>query len=306
MAKTTRRKASHHKKIAVHHAKVRAQAVPTRFVYYGIGFVAIALFLASQATYTQNFTGKNVLGDESGSDQQQQQEQQQQQLQQQQQEQQQMNQQQNELEVQNQNGSNIKMKVEDNGAVHLEGEGPGGVHFQFQQQPNGEAQLEAVNDKGEKLATASGEAKNLENELKGKDISISSSDGEMEVSHNGLKVRTHFPLSVNPTTGQLTVTTPAGVKTVAVLPDDAIKNMLANGFLTNVASGSATATQSGIYQLAMHNGEPVYQISGDKTQRLFGLFPVTTPRTIYVSTQNGQPVAQTQSWLAQLVGFLSF
>lgn len=317
MTKIKHKKVVHHKKSVVHH-RPQMGSTSVRYVYYGIGFVAIALFLASQATYTQSFTGTNVLGDQNPGDQQQQaQQQQQEQLQQQQEtaqhaqeqaqqggnqgQQPQVNVQQNELEVQNANGTSLHIKQEDNG----------GVHFQFRS-INGEVQLEGVNDQGEKLSTVSAKVKDLENKLKDKDINISTADGQTEVEHNGVKARTNFPLSIDPTTGQLIVTTPAGTKDVAVLPDDAIQNMLRNGFLTNVASGSGTTegSPSGVIAsslpITMQGNESVYEIQGEKTQRLLGLFPVTSPRTVFVSTQNGQAIGQSQSWLSQLIGLLSF
>ncbi len=303
----------------------KASGLSLQRFYYFLGFTVIALAVASQVTYTQDFRGTSVLGDESSQNIQQQQQEQLQQQQEQQQhaaqqgaeqqnqvtQQNQVNVQNNESEVQLSNGVKVKTKVEDNGTQKIEAESTG-VHFKFQN-TNGETKIEAVNDIGEKVSTADAEVKRLEKSLQDKEIAVSSTDGVMEVEHNGIRARTNFPLSVDPTTNQLVVTTPAGKKTVAVLPDDAIKNMLANGFLTTIASGSAntsgatsSAAVAGAFQMAVHNGTIVYEIQGEKMQKLLGLFPVTTPRTVLVSAQTGQAVAQNQSWLSTLISFLSF
>lgn len=316
-----------HKAVSRHHSSVRTaprrERTGVRYIYYGIGIAVFALLASSQFTYTQDFRGA-VLGDDSSrnqqedqkSQQEQQQEQQKQQEQEHQQEQQggkqdtsEVNVQKNELEVQNENGTKLKVKVEDNGIQKVEGEGEK-FHFKFSGS-DGNLKLEAVNERGEKLATGEAEARRLEKELSDKEIKVSSQDGSMEMERNGFKVRTNFPLSINPSTGQLTVTTPAGIKTVAVLPDDAIQNMLNQGLFTTVtaASGSATASGSGFltnsFAMTLRNGEPVYQISGEKQGKLFGLIPVTLPRIVYVSAETGQAVALSQSWLSQIMSLLS-
>lgn len=326
-----------HRRTQTIHKTAKPTGLSLKHLYYFLGFTVIALILVSQITYTQILSSPSVLGDDSslsgsgrsnggggssgggpgsggtittieqhptqspeihpsgpqgqnpvG-----------------------VNVQKNETEIQLSNGTTINTKVEDNGSGKVEIVRPG-IQFKFETH-NNKTQLEAVNDHGEKVSTADAEIKRLEKDLETKDISISSEDGELEVSHNGVRARTDFPLSIDPITNQLVITTPQGQKIVAVLPDDAIKNMLAGGYLTTIASNSAdiqgasgSGVISGSYLLSLHNGTVVYEVQGEKTQKFLGLFTVTTPKTVLVSAQNGQAVEQSQSWLATLISFLSF
>ncbi|MCL4360638.1 hypothetical protein M1555_05315 [Patescibacteria group bacterium] len=209
----------------------------------------------------------------------------------------------NETETQGQGGTTLQTNVEDNG----------GVQFHFQAQ-NGEVQLEAQDAGGNTLKTRTQERERtrLEQELQDKGIDVSSSDGELMIHKANVGAVSHFPLSVDPLTNSLVVTTPAGQKTVTVLPDAAVQNLLSRGIMP-VASGSATmsgttagGTPPSPIALTLHNNELVYQVEAQQQHRLFGFIPVTMPTTAYVSAENGQVVSETNSLLSQLVGLLSF
>lgn len=58
-------------------------------------------------------------------------------------------------------------------------------------------------------------------------VKIRSLKNSYAVIRDKIAAQTHFPLMVNLDTNELIVTTPAGQKTVTVLPDQAVKNMLA-------------------------------------------------------------------------------
>lgn len=282
-------------------------------IWLPLGLAVIALAALSTTTYTQEFK-TNVLGDtnEQENEQQKQQLEQQQEAQKQAAEQQQeaqkgsvqVNVQQKEMEIQNANGQTIKAKVEDNGSRKVESSF-GGVQFKFEDHA-GEMKLNAVDSEGNHVATAEAERKILEKEFADEELKIASKEGEIELEHNGQRVRTNFPLSIDPVTHQLIVTTPAGTKAVTVLPDQAVNNMLRNGLLTSVASGSAESSGSASFALTLHNDQSVYEIHGQKQARFLGVFPVTLDRTVLVSTENGERIAQQESFLTTLLGFLSF
>ena len=63
------------------------------------------------------------------------------------------------------------------------------------------------------------------------DIIIRSSNSASLVIRNKIFAQTHFPLMVNLETNELIVTTPKGTKTVTILPDKAVENMLAANVL---------------------------------------------------------------------------
>lgn len=262
-----------------------------------LGFVAFALLVASEVPYTSRFQSQ-VLGDEDRVEEEQKQEEQKREEEKKQEEER------KEIEVITTDGVKVKTKVEDDGSRKVEVESPG-VRFKFEEQ-EGEVKLKVENEDGEEIRTRERlrEVEELEDELEDEEIEVASREGEMEIEHNAVRARVNFPLSVDPATRQLTVTTPAGIKTVAVLPDAAMVRLLASGLLSDIASGSATvATPS--FELSIEDNHLVYEIQGTKQHRLLGFIPVTTPRTVTVSALTGDVVSQSQTWLSGLVDLLS-
>lgn len=185
------------------------------------------------------------------------------------------------------------------------------------------------NEKGEEVELeASEEAElfdDLENELEDDGIKIATGSADLGFIEDGRKVRTNFPLSVDLATGQLFVTTPSGVKAVAVLPSVAIENMIKAGVLTRVeepgstplptpgeSSGSAGATQGAqvavlgaSIELAEQNNQPVYRIRGVKDEKLFGLLPVGVKLTTVVSASDGSLVDIQEGIFARILDLFS-
>ncbi len=209
-----------------------------------------------------------------------------------------------EMEIQ-QGGQKLKIKVEDNGSTKIEGE-KSNAKFKLQVE-NGDVVIKTEDKSGDLVNASKKEHKEIDDFLKENEIEIASEDGKVKIERHGIEAHTEFPLSVDPTTRQLVVTTPAGQKSVTVLPDQAVQNMLSGGVLSTVASGSATpgvAPTTGV-QLEMRNGNLVYRIDGQKDLRFLGFIPVTTSTTAFVSPDSGQIVAQEQSLLTSILRFLS-
>lgn len=129
-------------------------------------------------------------------------------------------------------------------------------------------------------------------------IKIRSGKNKFEFQQEGTKfsVESDFPLSVNPTTRELTVTTPAGTRVVAVLPQQAIDNMLAVGIVT-------TTTEVGLKTES--DGSLSYDIDGAKNEKLLGVFDVAVPKNLIVSAQTGQVLTVNQSVFSKILDFLS-
>ncbi len=129
-------------------------------------------------------------------------------------------------------------------------------------------------------------------------IKIRSGKNKFEFQQEGAKfsVESNFPLSVNPATRELTVTTPAGSKVVAVLPQQAIDNMLATGIVT---------TTTGVDLKTEPDGSLTYNINGTKNKKLLGVFDVAIPKNLIVSAQTGQVLTVNQSIFAKILDFLS-
>lgn len=225
------------------------------------GIAVLALIISSQLTYTKNFRA-NVLGDED---------------------------QKEEERSRNEDDGSRKVEIEKDN-----------VKFKFEQE-NGEVKLKVENEEGKEVEDHDDEREELEDELEEEEIEIATEDGELIIKQNGVRARTNFPLSINPETKEFIITTPAGEKSVSVLPDEAIQNMFEQGF---IATRSGESAQS--LEISVHNGNVVYKMKTEREHNFLGFIPLVTPQTILVSAQTGQAITQTQSWLSGLVDLLSF
>lgn len=170
---------------------------------------------------------------------------------------------------------------------------------------DGKLKIKAKEKNGTEFELESETLDDINEALKEEGISVATSSGNSLRIRRGLfEAQTHFPLSINPTTNTLTVTTPAGVKDVAVLPDQAVENLLRNKFIDRVASGSALENPTGI-RLGLLNNNPVFQILGSDDQKLLGFIPVSIKKTSFVSAEDGTVVKIDQTFINQLLDLLS-
>lgn len=209
----------------------------------------------------------------------------------------------------------------------------GGLKIEIKTE-NGQTVIKVKNEVGEEVELEDEEEDELlasaEAELEDDDIEIATGSAQLGFVQRGRRVRTNFPLSVNPTTGELFVSTPAGDKVVAILPDVAIANMIRAGILTRVdegtpsasptpegtgsageGTGSAGATASASVEgagieLTQEGGNVVYLISGVKNQNFIGLIPVDIKLKAVVSAADGSLVDIRQNFFARLLDLLSF
>jgi len=149
---------------------------------------------------------------------------------------------------------------------------------------------------------------------------------------SNIEARSSFPLSIDLATNELIVTTPAGIKRVAVLPQTAIDNMIRVGHVdvicpeeppeatatasatpeeppTGSASASPTATpegQEGSVELTTtESGEVAYVVNGAKREKLLGLFEILISKTLVVSGETGNLVETRQNIISKILDFLS-
>lgn len=131
------------------------------------------------------------------------------------------------------------------------------------------------------------------------------SDGASMIERGSISASSHFPLSVDPTTNVLTVTTPAGVKQVTVLPDVAVANLLANHVVDQLATGSSATTEGSI-QLKEKDGIPVFEIAGKKRMKMLGILPVLINKMVTVSAQSGVVVDEKVTGVDKIIQTISF
>lgn len=174
---------------------------------------------------------------------------------------------------------------------------------------NGQVKIETKVKEAENETELENEVENeavkeVETELEKEGVKIATAPGQIALVNKRVGALSTFPLSVNPTTRQLTVTTPAGSKVVAVLPEKAINNMLAAHIMDDVVSekvNNSLASVPELVKLEIKNGVLGYQVKGTKTHKLLGLIPIKTAVATFVSAENGQVVETSQSLLGRIL-----
>lgn len=220
-----------------------------------------------------------------------------------------------ETEIETIAGQKIKTKIEDNGTTKVEIE-HGELKIKYVLE-NGQVVKTVENDDGDEVELDDDELEEveneIENELEDEGIEISTSSGKPTVIKNQVAASTEFPLSIDVGTNQLVLTTLEGQKVIAVLPDEAVQNLLATGIISSVnfiqASDipipSTLGPVESTLQLRVRNGEPVYEIEGTKIFRLFAVIPVSQPVKAIVSAETGGLVTKQQSFLTNVIDLLS-
>lgn len=133
-------------------------------------------------------------------------------------------------------------------------------------------------------------------------VKIGQINGMFTFREQKFGAESQFPVSVNKTTKELTITTPNGAKVVAVLPDAAVENMLGQNVIDRILGANGQLVQVKVDA----NGNLFYEISGVKDEKLLGLFSVAIPKTLSVSTQTGDLTSINQDTLSKLLDALSF
>lgn len=111
-----------------------------------------------------------------------------------------------------------------------------------------------------------------------------------------------FPVSVDKTTRELTITTPQGTRVVAVLPDTAVGSVIDQNVIDRVLGVNGQLVEVKIDA----GGNMFYEISGVRDEKFFGIFNVAVPKTVDISTQTGDITKINQDPLSQLLDTLSF
>ncbi len=174
---------------------------------------------------------------------------------------------------------------------------------------NREIKIETKVKKGEDEIEPEDEAEDealedAENEMEKEDIKVATAPGQVALIQKRIGALTNFPLSVSPATRELTVTTPAGIKVVTVLPQEAVGNMLAGRVMDDVISekvDNSLASVPNMVKLETENGVLGYKVKGTKTHKLLGFIPIKTKVEAFVSAENGQVVESSQSLLGRIL-----
>lgn len=178
---------------------------------------------------------------------------------------------------------------------------------------NGKIKIETkVKEAGNEVELNNEEENNaineVELELEKDDIKIATAPGQIALVNKKVGALSNFPISIDPTTKQLTVTTPAGTKVVTVLPQKAVDNLLASRVMNEVVSEKVTNSLGSIpdlVNLETKNGVLVYKVKGNRIHILLGFIPIKTGVEAIVSAENGQVMESTDSLLGRILNRLA-
>lgn len=207
-----------------------------------------------------------------------------------------------ETEIETADGRKVKTKIEDDGRVKVEIEDRKlkikfeNGKFRVEHEDEGSQSGELDDDDIEELEDE------IEQEFEDEGIEIASSSGGLLIKKNKRSALTKFPLSINPQTNELVVTTPAGQKIVTILPDQAVENMLSKSVLSDIDEDGDEEN----IEIEERVDELVYKIKGEKDHKFLGFIPLKTAITAFVSAQTGELTAQEQSLLSRIISQLSF
>lgn len=192
-----------------------------------------------------------------------------------------------ETEIETVSGQKIKTKIEDDRSVKVEVE-QDGLKYKYESKA-GEVKKSEIENESEEASDSA--------------MEIESEDEMKTIQTNNVKATTEFPLSLDVATNQLIVTTQNGAKTVTILPDQAVANLLRVGLVDAINTNDVAETE---IEIKAQNGEVVYEVKGTKQHRILGLFTTTTPVTAVVSAETGEVVGTQQSFLTNLIDLLSW
>lgn len=200
----------------------------------------------------------------------------------------------------------LEVETQHHGRLNLEQKG---LKMEIEVE-NGQIKAKAKNDDGKEVELESKDAlEQMNDSLENDGIEITGSSGSaVELHKHGVKALTEFPLSIDPTTHELTITTPSGVKQVTILPDQAVENVLKSKVLSDIETEGSTdsAEVTKTTSLTELNNEAVFEIHGVSQKRLLGLFPVGFAKTTFVSATNGDIVQTDESAFNKLLEAISF
>ena len=160
---------------------------------------------------------------------------------------------------------------------------------EIKEQPENETEVMRIREREEK------------NEVK-----INTRNGGFVIDRNNVGATTNFPLTVDSQTNILTVTTPSGEKQVTTLPDQAVQNMLSRNVIDKITGQNVADLSNRVKMTQKSDGSLVYEVEGEKQEKLFGLVPLKFKKTAVVSVETGELLETKESFADKLLGLISF
>ena len=171
---------------------------------------------------------------------------------------------------------------------------PGGILVTLAEKKGSEfvtRQDELTVKKGDQLYTISNQTNRPQ--------SSSAASSELEINANNVIAHLSMGLSINPLSGILTVNTSSGPQSVSIMPDEAL------GIVIELRALSASGNSGQSILLVNDGGKLIYRISGEKVEKLLGLFPLAIAKQILVSADTGSVLKVELSPWSQFLSFFT-
>ena len=133
----------------------------------------------------------------------------------------------------------------------------------------------------------------LEIKLEDGNLRIRVEGDNFELIDGASKVLTNFPITADPLTGQIFVTTPKGIVELKQMPDSILEKALAHG---------GTAEIKDLQSIK----ELEYRVESESVEKLLGLFPISIPSVGYYDSQTGEIIEEQISLINRILSALSF
>ncbi len=145
------------------------------------------------------------------------------------------------------------------------------------------------------------EQKKPSNQPGGSNASTTSTTApQLQININNVIAQSNMGLSVDPLNGILTVQTPTGPQKVSIMPDEAL------GIVMVLKALDTNGKVEPSIQFVSEKGALLYRISGEKGEKLLGLFPLSIQKQILVSADTGSMVRIELPLLSQILSFFTF
>ena len=172
----------------------------------------------------------------------------------------------------------------------------GGIKVRYEKE-EGKVVIKAETEEGDVVSEE--DLFKITQELEKEGIKIETNNDEIVIASNNVGAVSEFPVQIDLNTNELMVTTPQGNETLAVLPDQAVQNLISVGIISRLGLESSPIA------LGDANGDLTYEILGLKDFKLLGFIPISMPATVTVSAQDGQVLSQEKSLATSIIDLLS-
>lgn len=179
----------------------------------------------------------------------------------------------------------------------------GGVKVRFELRDD-RTIIKAEKEDGEEVELEDEAFEEIEDRLAEDDIEIEATESNKFLFRNGtVNTLSDFPISINLATNALFINTPSGQKQVAVLPEQAIQNLLSNNIVDRIAI--INPVQEAEVELVEKENQPVLKVEGFSDKKLLGFVPLAFHKLAILSAETGKVIEIEESLIDRILEIAS-